>query len=142
MIKSNLLTAFLHEHQDLTPEQQNALRLLFSSDKTLMALVGPTGSGKTHLLSSMMTLGKIGGYAPIVLTTRQSESIDIKNQLRKTPKNLREWLHQLFDKKQLETVSGFLKRQESQTVLDNWLQRKPLLLVENANQLSIYNLIN
>ena len=136
LVESNLLTAFLHEHPDLTREQHTALNLLFSHDKTMMALVGPTGSGKTHLLSSMMTLGKIGGYTPIVLTTRQSESIDIKNQLRQTPKNLREWVQQLFDKKQLETVSGFLKRQASQTVLDNWLQRKPLLIVENAHQLS------
>jgi conjugative transfer relaxase protein TraI len=138
LVESNLLATFLHEHPDLTREQHSALSFLFSSDKIMTALVGPTGSGKTHLLSSMMTLGKIGSYAPIILTPRQSEAIDIKKQLKQTPKNLREWIHKLFDNKQLETVSGFLKRQASHTVLDNCLQRKPLLLVENANQLSVH----
>lgn len=136
LVSQSLLMAFLHEHSDLTQGQQKALRLLFSQDKTLMALVGQTGSGKTHLLSSMMTLGKIGGYAPIVLTTRSSDRQDIQKQLNQTPQNLREWVRQLFDKKQLETVSGFLRSQEKISVLDRWLQKKPLILVENATQLS------
>lgn len=136
MVKDNLLTAFLREHSDLTTDQQQALKKLFSSDKTLMSLIGPTGSGKTHLLSSMMTLAKMGGYQPIVLTNRQVETLDLKQYLQKTPVNLQEWVRQLFDKKQLETVFSFLRRQESQSTLENWLQKKPLLLVENATQLS------
>ena len=40
----------------------------------------------------------------------------------------------------METVSGFLNRQKSQTVLDNWLQKKPLLLVENATQLPLHQI--
>ncbi len=136
IIEDTLLTGFLREHRDLTIDQQQALKTLFSSDKTLMSLVGSTGSGKTHLLSSMMILAKMGGYQPIVLTSRQIETLDLKKYLQKTPNNLREWMQRLFDKKQLETVFSFLKRQESQSTLENWLQKKPLLLVENATQLS------
>ena len=136
LVTPETLNHFLHEHADLTKEQQQAIKTLFSSDKMLMVLNGSTGSGKTHLLSSMMTLAKIAGYQPIVLTHRQTETLDLKVQLQKTPANLREWLKQCFDKQQIETVYGFLKRQEKMNAVERWLQTKPLLFVENATQLS------
>ena len=49
----------------------------------MTALVGPTGSGKTHLIASMMTLAKIGGYQPILLTGQQAETLDLKKHCKK-----------------------------------------------------------
>ena len=75
IVEASLLKAFLQQHHDLTREQQQAIRTLFSSDRQLMALTGPTGSGKTHLIEPMMTLAKIGGYQPILLTSKQAETV-------------------------------------------------------------------
>ena len=136
VVKTETLTAFLREHGDLTREQQQAIRTIFSSEKMMTALAGPTGSGKTHLIAPMMTLAKLGGYQPILLTMKQAETLDLKKQLQKTPDNLRGWIQQLFDQKKIETVFGFMKRQETMSTLDTWLQKKPMLFVENATQLS------
>ena len=136
VVKTETLTAFLREHGDLTHEQQQAIRTIFSSEKMMTALAGPTGSGKTHLIAPMMTLAKLGGYQPILLTMKQAETLDLKKQLQKTPDNLRGWIQQLFDQKKIETVFGFMKRQETMSTLDTWLQKKPMLFVENATQLS------
>ncbi len=104
IIENSLLSAFLQQHGDLTHEQQQAIRTLFSSDKMLTALTGPTGSGKTHLIEPMMTLAKIGGYQPILLTPKQAETVELQKQIQKTPVNLREWLQRLFDNQQFDTV--------------------------------------
>lgn len=139
LIPETTIQAFLREHQDLTPDQRQALRSLFSSNRLVGALVGPTQSGKTHLIGPMMTLAKLGGYQPILLTQTAAETLDLKKQLHHTPANLREWFHNLFNQKQVETIFGFLKRQESQSpsVLEAvGLSKKPMLFVDQAQQLS------
>jgi conjugative transfer relaxase protein TraI len=135
IVASEKLQAFLREHGDLTPDQRQALRTLFSSDQLIGALVGPTGSGKTHLIAPMMTLAKLGGYQPILLTSTAAETLDLKKQLHTTPTNLQMWFQSLFEQKQVDTVFGFLKRQESLSTLDAWFQKKPLFIVDKATQL-------
>ena len=143
IVEASLLKAFLQQHPDLTREQQQAIRTLFSSDRQFMALTGPTGSGKTHLIEPMMTLAKIGGYQPILLTSKQAETVALQKQIQKAPTNLREWLQRLFDNKQFDTVFSYLKKsQETPSRLESWVQqhlpapKKPMIFVDNATQLS------
>ena len=111
VVKAETLTAFLREHGDLTREQQQAIRTIFSSEKMMTALAGPTGSGKTHLIAPMMTLAKLGGYQPILLTIKQAETLDLKKQLQKIADNFRGRINISFEYKKIETVFGFMKRQ-------------------------------
>ncbi len=143
IIAASLLKSFLQQHSDLTREQQQAIRTLFSSDKMVMALVGSTGSGKTQLIEPMMTLAKIGGYQPILLTPKQAETRQLQKQIQRAPTNLREWWQQLFDNKQFDTVFSYLKKnQETPSKLEVWMQQhlhsspKPMIFVDNATQLS------
>lgn len=143
LIEASLLKTFLQQHRDLTQEQQQAIRTLFSSDQQFMALIGPTGSGKTHLIEPMMTLAKLGGYQPILLTSKQAETLQLQKQIQKAPTNLREWLQRLFDNKQFDTVFSYLrKNQETPSRLESWVHqhlhapKKPMIFVDNATQLS------
>jgi conjugative transfer relaxase protein TraI len=143
LIEASLLKVFLQQHGDLTREQRQAIETLFSSDRQLMALTGPTGSGKTHLIEPMMTLAKIGGYQPILLTSKKAETVALQKQIQKAPANLREWLQRLFDNQQFDTVFNYLrKNQEVPSRLESWVRqhlhapKKPLIFVDNATQLS------
>lgn len=147
IIETALLTVFLQQHGDLTREQQQAIRTLFSSDKSFMALTGPTGSGKTHLIAPMMTLAKMGGYQPILLTPKQAETVALQRQIQKAPANLREWLQRLWDNKQFDTVFGYLKKnQDAPSRLESWVQQRlhsskqPMIFVDKATQLSAQQL--
>jgi conjugative relaxase-like TrwC/TraI family protein len=130
------LNAFLAASHDLMAEQRQALKILFSSHGQIGLLDGSSGSGKTHLLEPMMALAKIGGYQPILLTPAKHDSLDLKQQIQGVPSNLREWFTQLFDNRQFETVSRFLYLHHHESSLDKFLRRKPLILVDNATQLS------
>lgn len=132
VVKASVFNTFITGRTDLTVEQRQAMQMVFSSAHTIMAIAGPTGSGKTHLLAPMIELAQIGGYQPMVLTPHAVHVLDLKKQLQKTPENLREWFQQLFEKKRYETVSGFLHRQEKLSAADVLFQKKPLIFVENA----------
>ena len=143
IMKTSVLTAFLHQHGELTREQQQAIRTLFSSDKVLMALTGPTGSGKTFLIEPMMTLAQIGGYQPILFDFQAGENRPTAKQIQRAPTNLREWLQRLFDNKQFDTVFSYLKKgQEAPSRLEAWVKqhlhspKQPIVFVDKATHLS------
>lgn len=136
LVLAKPLRAFLTAQTELTREQRQALCTLFSSQQQLLLLEGPAGSGKTYLLKPMMKLAKLGGYKPLLLTPSKAHSIDLEQQLRSVPTNLREWFKSLFVNKQCETVAGFLWRQANTLTLEAKLQKKPLIFLENATLLS------
>lgn len=136
--KPGMLSAFLNQHTDLTPPQQQAIRTLFTHENAILALTGATGSGKTHLIAPMMTLAQVSGYQPILLTTQQAEAVHLQQLIQKTPASLREWVQCLWDNKQFDTVFRFLREQEKLSAIDRFFQKKPMIFVDNAMQLSIH----
>ena len=131
------LSAFFLQHADLTAAQQQAIRTLFSHENSILALTGVSGSGKTHLIGPMMSLAQASGYQPILLTTQQAETVHLQQHLQKTPENLRDWVRRLWDKRQFDTVFRFIKIQEKLSAMDRLFQKKPMIFVDNATQLSL-----
>lgn len=137
IISSQKVDSYLFAQTDLTAEQKQAIKTIFTSHSQINALEGASGTGKTHLIKPMMELAKLDGYQAILLTPSKVGSIDLQNQLRKTPKNLREWIKYLFDNSQYDTVSRFIKRHES--LLSNTgsiNKHRAIVFIDNATLIS------
>lgn len=130
------IEAYLSQQQDLTLEQKQAIKTLFSSEYRVNLLEGAAGTGKTLLIQRMAELAKLNHYAVTVLTPGKAESLAIKQSLRTTPQTLREWFSALWHQNQYHTVSGFIASQKKALNLHQPSHAKGIIFIDNATLVS------
>ncbi|MFT3741092.1 MAG: MobF family relaxase [Gammaproteobacteria bacterium] len=140
LVNEAVLQKYLVTQPDLTTGQQAALAELSGSSKQFLILEGAAGVGKTHLLKPLMEIGKLGGYKPLLLTASKNQSVELNEAFKTVPHSLQNWVKSLFEEKTCDTVAGFLAKQASVSTLEAKLTKKPLLLIDNANLLSLRQL--
>jgi conjugative transfer relaxase protein TraI len=121
---------------DLNAEQQQAIKTLFSSNNQVMALEGPTGSGKTALLKPLVALAKLGGYHAVVLTPDKASQVHVKQQNQPPPQSFLAWLKQHLDYTQYETVPRFLNVQKKWLDAGHNVLPNTVIFVDQATGLS------
>lgn len=129
------IDAYLYRENTLFKEQKEAIKQVFLNDNRIAILEGSANTEKTLLLKPMMDLARLEGYQALLLTGTRKEGLDIQGRIERFPESLREWMQDLFNKKRYETVTGFLKSDQQETLFSIF-NRKKIIFVENANLIS------
>jgi conjugative relaxase-like TrwC/TraI family protein len=138
-IATESLNRYLLQRNDILPEQEKAIRTLFSSDKQITCLEGREGSGKTTVMKHLVAIAKHEGYHTVVLTPNKAGSQVLQHEYRETPTSLLDWVKQRLDTHrptQFDTVSHFVKAQEKAINTGQGLPQKTMIFVDNATVLS------
>lgn len=138
-IATESLNRYLLQRNDILPEQEKAIRTLFSSEKQITCLEGRESSGKTTVMKHLVAIAKHEGYHTVVLTPNKAGSVALEKTFGEKPTTLLAWVKQCLDQRsttRFDTVSHFVKAQEKASNMGQCLPKKTMIFVDNATVLS------